>query len=157
MIYFLFKPLNIKQQIFEDIPQFEISSFTLYELNQDSLITIMKGDKSIRFDDRYTVSNIDYTDNSKKYIANMRANDGIYRDDIVELSGNVSYMREDGLVFKTQSATYDKKTNITHIEKEFSSQGQDYKLNGRALSYNNVLNRAVASGVAVSYQLKESK
>lgn len=157
MIFFLFKPLDIKQQIFDDIPLFEISSFTLYELNTESLITLMSGDKSIRYKDRYTVSNIDYTDNSKKYIANMKADNGIYKDDIISLTANVKYMREDGLVFKTQNAIYNKKTNITYIEKDFSSQGQDYKLNGEALRYNNVLNTALANRVTVSYQLKESK
>jgi len=157
MIFFIFKPLDIKQQIFDDIPLFEISSFTLYELNTESLITLMRGDKSVRYNNRYTVSNIDYTDNSKKYIANMRANNGIYKDTIVDLTGDVRYIREDGLVFETQKAIYDKKTNITYIENDFSSIGQDYKLDGRELKYNNILNTAIANRVTVTYQLKESK
>jgi len=78
-IYIFFKPLDIKQQTFVDVPVLEISSFTLFELDTNKLRTIMNGDKAIRYADRYTVSNINFTDNSKKYIANMKANKGIYK------------------------------------------------------------------------------
>ncbi|SMP88921.1 Lipopolysaccharide-assembly, LptC-related, partial [Epsilonproteobacteria bacterium SCGC AD-308-P11] len=105
MIFFLFKPMHIKQQEFVDVPLFELSSFSLYELNKKGLNNTMIGTKGTRYSDRYTVENIDYTDNSEKFIANMKADNGIYKDDIVYLEGNVTYTREDGLVFFTQSAT----------------------------------------------------
>lgn len=149
--------MDVKKQEFIDVPLFEISSFTLYELDNSSLITIMRGDNAIRYSDRYTVTQMDYTDNSQEYISNMKANNGIYKDDIVELSGEVFYAREDGLIFETQEATYNKKTNITHTDRDFVSYRADDRVTGTSLKYNNVLNRAEATSVEAVYQLQESK
>ncbi|MBU4110355.1 LPS export ABC transporter periplasmic protein LptC, partial [bacterium] len=91
MIFTLFKPLNIKTQNFEETPLLEVSSFTLHELNTLGITTIMKGNNALRYEDRYLVENIDYTDNSKKYKANMVADKGVYKDNIVNLSGNIIY------------------------------------------------------------------
>ena len=157
MIYFFFKPLDIKEQTFVDVPVLEMSSFTLFELDTNKLRTIMNGDKAIRYSNRYTVSNINFTDNSKKYIANMKANNGIYKDNIVELMDDVIYTREDGLLFETKKAIYDKKTNLTYIDKDFSSYKLDNKVKGKSLIYNNVLNTAVAQNVTITYKLKENQ
>lgn len=99
MILFLFRPLEMTQQKFDDVPLFTISTFTMYELNSKGLITLMNGDKATRYSDRYTVEQINYTDNSKKYLANMQSNSGIYKDDVVYLDGDIIYTREDGLTF----------------------------------------------------------
>jgi len=109
MIFFLFKPLNIKEQNFTDIPLFELETFILYELNTQGLATLMIGTEGIRYANRYQIKDIDYTDNSKQYIANMKAKHSIYQDEIVHLNGDVVYSREDGLVFTTQEIEYNKK------------------------------------------------
>ena len=157
MIYVFFKPLNIKQQTFKDIPVFEISSFTLYEIDNSSLATFMKGDNAIKYSDRYLISNINYTDNSEKYLANMSANQAIYKDDLISLDGDVMYDREDGLAFKSQMLTYNKKTNITKTDKSFKLYQAQNSITGTSLRYNNVLNNAQANNVIVKYQLGESK
>ena len=92
LILVLFKPLNIKQQDFGEIPIFELTNFKVMELDEKGLTTVMNGDKGIRYKDRYVVNNIDYTDNTKKYLANMKANKGIYKDDIIDLEGNLVYV-----------------------------------------------------------------
>lgn len=156
LIYVLLKPLNIKQQVYDEIPALEVSSFTLYELNKENLKTIMKGSEAIQFDDRYVVSHIDFTDNSKQYIAKMKAKKGVYKNEIVELKGDVTYKREDGLTFHTNKATYNKKTNVTFINGEFISSQAQNKLTGSALSYNNIQKKANAKNITLTYQLKES-
>ena len=88
--------MDLKKQKFDDVPLFELTSFTLHELNRVGLQTVMTGNSAIRYEDRYSVANIDYTDNSKEYIANMRARHGLYKDEIIELEDNVVYSREDG-------------------------------------------------------------
>lgn len=157
IIYLFFKPLDIKQQTFTDIPMFEISSFTLYEIDINSLSTVMKGEKAIRYSDRYLISNINYTDNSEKYIANMRANKAVYKNEIIDLNGDVRYDREDGLAFKSQTLRYNKKTNITTTDKEFVLYKSKNSITGTSLRYNNVSNNAAANNVIVKYQLKEVK
>ena len=112
LIFVLFKPLNIKQQDFGEIPVFELVDFKLMELNEKGLTTVIKGNEGTRYIDRYLVNNIDYTDNTKKYLANMKAKKGIYRDGIIDLEGNIVYTREDGISFSTQKAIYNKETNI---------------------------------------------
>ncbi|MDT8339661.1 MAG: LPS export ABC transporter periplasmic protein LptC, partial [Sulfurimonas sp.] len=74
MILFLFKPMEIKQHVFKEVPLFTISNFTMHELDQKGLVTLMNGSKASRFTDRYTVEEMDYTDNSKEYMANMKSN-----------------------------------------------------------------------------------
>ncbi len=156
MILFLFKPLEIKQQPFTEVPLFSISFFTMYELNSKKLITLMNGDKATRYSNRYTVEKMDYTDNSKKYIANMKSNSGIYKDDIVYLDGDVAYFRQDGLTFETQNAVYNKKTSVATADKDFVIYRDTNKVTGKELMYNNSLEKIKAKDVKAVYKFKES-
>ncbi len=154
-IFFLFKPLDIKQRDFVDIPIFELKSFTMYELDTNGLITVMKGDNAIRYSNRYKVSNIDYTDNSRKYLASMKADSGLFKDEVVDLIGNVNYQREDGLSFRTQKASYNKKTKVAYTDMDYISFMGDNKIVGSSLKYDNILKRITSKNVRVKYQLKE--
>jgi len=154
MIYFFFKPLEIKEQKFVDVPLFELSTFTLYELNTEHLETIMSGTKTVRYSDRYTVKDVNYTDNSQEYIANMRANDAIYQDDTIKLNGDVVYKREDGLSFETKKVLYNKKTNIAYTEDDFISYYEGNVIKGSSLRYNNLTKKTDSTQVNVTYNLK---
>ncbi|OIP57840.1 MAG: LPS export ABC transporter periplasmic protein LptC [Helicobacteraceae bacterium CG2_30_36_10] len=157
MIFFLFKPLNIKEQKFTDVPLFELSAFTMHELNIYGLQTLMLGDKGARYKDRYTVKNIDYTDNSRSYLANMRADFGVYKNEIVNLDGNVFYSREDGLVFETQKVIYNKKTSIAYVNQDYVSYRDNNKIIGTSLEYNNFLNQVKSTDVVANYHIEEKK
>jgi len=156
MIFTLFKPLYLKEQSFVDVPIFELKFFTLHELDIFGLSTLMSGDSSIKYDNRQLVTNIDYTDNSREYIANMKADEGIYEDDRVQLNGNIVYIREDGLTFKTQKALYDKKIEIIQTQTEFISLRGDNTIKGSLLKYHNDSQKIEAENVTIKYQLKES-
>lgn len=134
---------------------FELTSFTLHELNRVGLQTVMTGDDAIRYEDRYTVSNINYTDNSKDYIANMKAKQGLYKDNIVELEEDVVYTREDGLTFETSKAIYNKNTSIATADNDYTSYRGENVVNGSFVKYNNSLNRVNSKNVTATYQLKE--
>ena len=153
-IFFLFEPMDIKKQKFDDVPLFELTSFTLHELNRVGLQTIMTGDSAVRYSDRYSVANIDYTDNSKEYIANMKARHGLYKDDIVELEDDVVYSREDGFTFETSKVVYDKKTTIAIADADYISYRDKNIVNGSFVKYNNSLNRVESKNVTATYQLK---
>lgn len=155
MIFFLFEPMKIKQQNFGDIPMFELTSFTLHELNRVGLQTVMLGDNAIRYEDRYTVSNINYTDNSRDYIANMQAKSGLYKDNIINLEEDVVYAREDGLTFETSKAVYNKKTSIATADSDYTSYRGRNVIKGSFVKYNNSLNRVNSKNVTATYQLKE--
>jgi len=155
LIFVGFKPLNFKQQNFGDVPLFEIQSFVVYELNQLGLDTMILGSDAIRYSNRYTVKNINYTDNSKDFIVNIKANDGIYKNNIVQVHGNVVYTREDGLTFKTEKAIYNKTTSVAKTDTPYILfQGQN-RVTGSSIIYNSKLNTIQSSEIVAKYQLKE--
>lgn len=156
-IFVLFKPIDIQQQKFEDVPLFNISSFIIYELDKHGLSSLTSGVEAARYADRYTVKFMDYTDNTKKYIANMKANDGIYKNNIIYLFGDVVYFREDGLTFETQKAVYNKKTTIAQADGDYVLYEGTNKVVGKKLIHNNSLDTIQSKDVVVKYQLKGSK
>ena len=155
MIFFLFEPLNIKKQNFTDIPLFDLDSFTLYELDTKSLITLMNGSSAVKFSDRYEVENIDYTDSSREFIANMKANDGLYKNEFVDLKGDVLYSREDGLVFETQEINYNKKTSVATTDKDFVMFRDSDKVIGTSLVYDNFKGTSKMTNIVAKYNLQE--
>jgi len=131
--------------------------FTMYELNNRGLETLMIGTKGIRYSNRYTVKDIDYTDNSRNYKANMRADFGVYKNDIVNLDGNVFYSREDGLDFETQKVLYNKKTAIAYVNQDYVSYRDKNRVTGTSLEYNNLLNQSKSTDVVANYKIEENK
>lgn len=155
MIFISFKPLNIKQQKFVDVPLFKLNDFTLYELSTTGLNTVMFGSVGIRYSDRYKVENIDYTDNSKQYIVNMKANYGQYKNNIIDLTGDVVYYREDGLTFDTQKVVYDKTTHIVIADSNYTIHRNNDNVVGTYLKYDNLLDKIESKNVTALYNLQE--
>jgi LPS export ABC transporter protein LptC len=158
MVYFFFKPLNIKEQKFVDVPLFEISSFTMYEMDKVGLKTIMMGSSAVKYnDERYVVKDMDYTDNAKAYKANMKADNGIYKEDLVKLNGNVIYVREDGLTFETQSVLYNTKTSIAISDTNYTSYKNNNIVTGSYIKYDNINNVVESKDVVATYHLGETR
>jgi lipopolysaccharide assembly outer membrane protein LptD (OstA) len=157
MIYIFFKPLDIEQQISKETPLFEITAFAIHELDTRGLKSVLTGSGSKKFKERYTVEDINYTDNSKKYLANMRADSGVYKNDETILNGNVNYTREDGLVFKGQEAKYNKKLALLSTDEEYRIYKGENSVVGKTLLYNSNTNKIKSSNIKAIYQLQESK
>lgn len=156
-IFFLFEPLDIKKQDFGEIPVFELEKFQLIELDEHGLTTMMNGDKGLRYTNRYIVYNINYTDNTKKYLANMTANEGLYKGNVIDLMGDIKYNREDGISFSTQKAIYNKSTNIVHSPSPYIAYMGENQVVGSSIKYNNVLDTVTSKKVTANYKLKERK
>ena len=156
-IFLGFKPLDIKQQHFVDVPIFELKSFTLYELNKLGLESVMVGDNGIRYSNRYEVENINYTDSSKGYLANIKADKGLYKNDTLKLNGHVEYQRDDGLVFQTKRADYNKKTKIAYTDTNYVSYMGKNIVKGSYLRYDSNLKKTFSKNVTATYQLKEER
>ena len=157
MIFFFFKPLDIKKQEFIDIPLLDIDKFTMYEFDTEGLQTVMIGKRTLRYADRYTVEDIDFTDHSREFIANMKANEGLYKGDIVDLKGDVSYSREDGIAFKSQTLLYNMQTSIAITNDKFVSYKGVSTMNGTSLEYDSKLNKLNSKNVLIKYKLNEKK
>jgi len=156
-ILFLFKPLEVQKKQFGEIPTFELEQFRLLELSNKGLTTIMDGNKAIKYTDKYIVQNINYTDSSKKYIANMIAKNGIYEDDTIKLDGDILFTREDGLSFLSQHANYNKKTNIVISPENYIATLGKHEARGSYLEYNNNLGTMKSKDIEVNYMLKREK
>lgn len=157
MIFFLFKPLEIKQQKFAEVPLFSISAFTMHELDINGVTTLMKGDKASKYTDRYIIEKIDFTDNSKNYQSSMKSESGIYKNNIVYLEGDIVYLRKDGLTFKTQKATYNRVTTVATADGDYLLYRGSNRVNGENLKYNSSLERVESQNVTAKYQIEERK
>jgi LPS export ABC transporter protein LptC len=155
-IFIYFKPLYIKEQVFIDVPLFELNNFVLYELDNYGLTTLMSGESTVKYSNRYEVHAINYTDNSKKYMANMQSDYGIYKDNDIILNGNIKFVREDGFTFETDKAKYNKLNNLITTDGKYTSFREKNSIVGSSLEFNNKLNRIKSSNVTVTYQLEES-
>lgn len=155
MIYFLFEPMKLKESKLDEVAQFSLSSFTLYELDKIGLTTLMKGSEAIRYEDRYVVKNIDYSDNSKEYIINIKAKNGLYKGDIVYLDGDVKFEREDGLNFFSQEVTYNKITDIAVSEVDYVSYMGLNQVRGSEIIHDNKNNTIKSKNVYAIYDMRE--
>lgn len=155
LIYLIFEPIKIKEHKFIDVPLLNVGNFTLYELDTKGLKTIMTGEKALRFSDRYTVDLIDYTDNSKEFVSNMKADFGIYKANHVNLKGNVVYVREDGITFKSDTMHYNTTTSIATTKDSYVSHKYESNMIGQGLVYNAELKQMKSQSVAIRYKLEE--
>ena len=157
MIFFLFQPVKISEQTMKDIPLFSISKFSIYELDADGLSGFLSGKEGVKYIDRYTIASIDYTDKSKKFIANMKATDGIYKDSKVELRGDVVYEREDGLIFKAKEVSYDKKNSTAFVDGNYICYMGKNSVVGSGLKYDNLEKKLTSNNIVIKYQLGDFK
>jgi len=155
MILFLFKPLDIKQREDKEIPLLDIDTFVMYELNNQGLDTMMTGEKALRFKDRYVFDFVDFTDNAKEFIANMKANSGVYKSNTIDLEGDIVYVREDGLTFETQTMSYNTKDSIVKTDDPYVAYMDEHEMRGVSLMYNSLKKELYSKSVTVKYQINE--
>ena len=154
-IFIAFTPIDIKERANKEIPLLELKEFKLTELNSKGLSSTMEGTTGLRYTDRYFITNLDYTDNTEKYLANIKSKDGLYKNDIIDLNGDVVYHREDGLTFKTQKARYNKKTDIVQALTKYMSYMNGNRATGSSIEYNNALGLTKSKNIIANYKLKE--
>ncbi|MBL1243927.1 MAG: LPS export ABC transporter periplasmic protein LptC [Sulfurimonas sp.] len=157
LIYIFFQPLKIKQQEFDDVPLLTMGNFVMYELQSTGLQTIMAGTKALRYTERYIVNDVNFTDNSKEFMSNMQADNGIYKDNIVDLKGNVVYKREDGLTFKSDTLNYNTINAIAKTQDDYLAYRNKNSMRGASFVYDSINNTMSSEKVIVKYQLEESK
>ncbi len=156
LIYIFFQPLKINQQEFKDTPSLQVENFVLYELDTTGLQTLMLGTKALRYSDRYIVEDVNFTDNSTVHISNMKASKGIYKNSIVNLVGNVVYVRDDGLTFKSPTLNYNTKSSIAQTQDKYLAYKGKNSMRGSSFVYDSLKETMKAKNVTVKYQLEES-
>ena len=157
MIYIFFNPMKLEKLDQKEIPQLEITNFTIYDLDKTGLISLFNGAKGFRYKDRYEVSDINYTDNSKEYISSLTSAFGVYKDFKVNMSGDVVYKRDDGLTFKSDNGQYDQKTGVFTTKSKYVSYRNNDKISGEELMFDNKNGHTTSKNVDATYEIKDSE
>ena len=154
-IFTLFEPIDIKKQKASEIPILELEKFKLTELSVKGLSSIMEGSHGFRYSDRYSVLDLDYTDNTNELLDNIKAKNGLYKGNVIDLNGDVVYFREDGLTFKTQNGRYNQKTDVVQALTKYVSHMKGNRATGSSIEYNNALGTIKSKNIVANYKLKE--
>lgn len=154
-IYIFFSPMKISMNDQKNVPQLELSHFTIYDLDEKGLKSIFKGTSGLRYTNRYLVDDVNYTDDSKKDLVHITSAHGEFQDNLINLQGNVIYTRDDGLVFKSNEASYNQVTGVFKTDGKYISYKNNDKITGRKLNYNSKTKNATSENIVALYQLNE--
>lgn len=152
-----FRPMQIQTEITEEVAQLELLDFTLHELDQQGLRNVLSGSKGNRFVDRYVIEDVNYTDNTKLYVENMRSDTGVYKGNVVTLEGNVRYHRQDGIYFNSDKATFDQNHSVARTQGPFVLTKEADSVRGENLFYNSDSGKIKAQNVTGVYMINEKE
>lgn len=137
----------------EEVPKFELESFVVYEISAAGIDRFFEGEQGKRFEDRYEVSSAKFSNNSKDLFESISANEALYKDDVITLEGNVHYVREDGLEFRSDEGKYDTPHALVSTRGGFVITQNANRVNGTQLLLNTQDKTVSANAISASYQL----
>lgn len=138
----------------KEIPQIELSNFTLYEISQKGIDRILEGDEGKKFETRYVITSAKFSDNTKTLFHSIRSDHANYQNDLLKVDGNVHYVRQDGLEFRSKEGTYDANRSLIQTQGSFVITQQANRVTGTTLKYNTKQDTVSADRVCGIYQLK---
>jgi len=153
-MYAYFTPNYALTQETGEIPKIELSNFTLYEISHKGIDHILAGDEGKKFDEYYVITSAKFSDNTKNLFQTIRSDDAEYRNKIIQLDGNVHYVREDGLEFRSHEGSYNSIESLVQTKGSFVITQEGNRVEGTKLFYNTELDTVSANQVRGSYQLK---
>ena len=156
-VFLFFKPMKVNIAEPGELAQIELDRFIVHEVTPAGVKTILAGTHALRFTDRYEVNDLNLTDRSENHTENMRAKFGIYREPLISLRDDVHYERDDGIVFETDSADYNRSSGQMVAAGPFILwQGRD-RVEGKDLFYNSKSGDISAKKIVGNYMLKDMK
>lgn len=153
VMFTYFKPAERDQLAANEVALFELDTFKIYEISPSKISRFFEGDHGKRFSDRYEVSQAKFSNNEKVLFESIRADNALYKDDIVALDGNIHYVREDGLQFNSNEGIYNLKRSIVTTEGVFTITKNENSVHGTHLYYDLNLDTVSANQIQGSYQL----
>ncbi|MDD2368467.1 MAG: hypothetical protein PHQ90_04130 [Sulfuricurvum sp.] len=153
-MYGYFTPNYVAHQDSREIPKIELISFTMYEISPKGIEHILEGQEGRKYDDRYTVTSANFSDNTKHLFQSIHSDDLKYQDNVVTLKGNVHYVREDGVEFRSNEGTYDTNASVIQTAGPFVLTQNANRIDGEKLVYNTEKDFVSADRIRGSYNLK---
>lgn len=154
-IYLFFKPIDVQLSDSGEVAQLELENFQLFELNTQRLKTVLSGSGGKRFNDRYEVHDVNFTNNTEESIENMVANYGLYKGETLTLENNVRYRRDDGVNFTCNKAEYNKVTSVIQTVGPFTLWQNENRFSGTDLLYYSKQGKVSADAVTAMYTITE--
>jgi len=155
MIFFLFEPIHLKKQNHGEIALLKLENFKISELNREKLVSVIAGTTGTRYTNRYIIDDLDYVDNENKDLVKLKSKIGIYKNNILDLEGDVKYIRADGLSFESQRIIYNEKSKIAKSPVKYTSHMNNHLAKGSSIEYNSVTKVTNSKNITINYQLKE--
>ena len=134
-IFVFFKPLSIKQPSNKEIAQVELHNFTMYEFDTEKLVDIATGKKALRYIDRDLLFDFVYNDNTNGALVSISANRGKYKNDTIDLKGQVLYTKSDGIEFKSEHVFYNRKKGYAKSDVPYVATMGKNRVRGKTLYY----------------------
>jgi hypothetical protein len=153
-MYTYFKPDYSTLDKTKEIPQIELSYFTLYEISQKGIDHILEGNEGKKFETRYVITSAKFSDNTKTLFHSIRSDHADYQNDMLTLNGNVHYARQDGLEFRSKEGTYSTKDSLIQTKGSFVITQNANRIDGTTLNYDTKKDTVSADRVCGVYQLK---
>jgi lipopolysaccharide assembly outer membrane protein LptD (OstA) len=130
-----------------------LSRFALYEISHQGVEHILEGDEGKKFDAYYVITSAKFSDNTKKMIQSIRSDHAEYRAPLLDVKGDVRYLREDGLEFRTDAGRYNTKSGKVNVDGAFVITHSAHRIEGDRLRYHLNEDTLTAENVRGSYQL----
>lgn len=153
-MYGYFTPKYAAFQKRGEIPKIELSDFKMYEISPRGVDHILEGKEGKKFDEYYVVTSAKFSDNTKHLFQSLQSNNAEYRNDVITLEGNVHYVREDGLEFRSREGSYNSKDSLIQTKGSFVITQNGNRIDGTTLLFNTEHDTVSANHVRGSYQLK---
>jgi lipopolysaccharide export system protein LptA len=153
-MYGYFTPEYNATQVGKEVPKIELSDFTLYEISHQGVDHILEGKEGKKFEQYYEVTSAKFSDNTDALFQTIQSDQADYRNDVISLEGNVHYVREDGLEFRSNKGSYDSNASLVKFPGSFTITQNANRINGEHLLYNTKLESVSANRIHASYQLK---
>ncbi len=150
--YFSPDPRTLEDE--REIPKIELSRFTIYEISPKRIDHILEGDEGKKFDEYYVITSAKFSDNTKKLFQTIRSDRARYEGNVINVAGNVHYVREDGLEFRSHEGTYNTKTSLIQTEGPFTITQNSNRIDGTRLNYNTQQDTVSANRVRGSYDIQ---
>ncbi len=154
-IFFFFKPIRVSPPKHTDIAQLELKNFTVYDIESWGVKSALSGARGERFDDRYEVSKVAFSDASKPQLQRMSAEHGHYENNIVDLNDSVIFEQEDGITFRSQEAHYDLNRSLVTTQGDFIITMEQSKFEGTQLAFNTKTRRMHAIKINALFDLEQ--
>lgn len=159
VLVFVFVFFEPKQVISSDKkvgPIIELSDFFVYKVTDKGLMNFFSGVFAFQYSERYEVYSLSFADNDKEKLQYLASDFGVYKNDIVNLLGNVTYNNSDGLSIYSSEAVFDKNASTVYVPNRFKAQQDENTLTGKSMVYFHNELRTEIEDIHIVYHLEGS-